>query len=402
MPTPAHAFYGNSNVGDAGNTNETVAGVSWLADDWVFVLGSVSNNDAANQLATPTVTGLSGTGLTFSLVTSVNNSATVDGAQLFLWSAKAAGNGSGTIQSVSTAPAGQRCCIAVYGYRNCRGIGTPVTLDSSAAKTVSLGRTLQGSHVIAMLVDWLAVGDVVVDATPTGTVHLASAQAALSDFFALRWADQGAPATTSYGVTNHTGTVSFSAIAVEILGNADPTADSLKLLDLAYWKPQRWDFPIGTDLLLDDFFPSAGGAQNIAVGLATSTNNALAVGKRKSKTVGLASSSNTALVCRPRRLRPVGLASSANTALACARRKAKTLGLCSSANTALAVVAPKNIAVGITTSSNTAFAATHVKRRALGLATETDTALPVTAPAASGAGGIGVFTEWWRRRNFFD
>jgi hypothetical protein len=98
---PVVVFYGNSDVTDGSGVNETVAGVSWVAGDRVLVFGAVSSDGAANQLATPTITGLSGTGLTFALDASVNNSATNTDTQVFQWTALATGTGSGTIAAVA-------------------------------------------------------------------------------------------------------------------------------------------------------------------------------------------------------------------------------------------------------------------------------------------------------------
>ncbi len=50
--------------------------------------------------------------------------------------------------------------------------------------------------------------------------------------------------------------VGATLVAFELLDdlNAPPALDLLKLAH--HWKPQRWDFPLGQDLLLDDFLPS--------------------------------------------------------------------------------------------------------------------------------------------------
>jgi hypothetical protein len=217
---PTVVSYGSSTFSDAGNTNEVVAGVSWQTGDIVLALGGVGNNAGANQLATPTVTGGTGTGLTFSLLASVNNNSAFDDAQVYVWSATAAGNGSGSIQSASSAGSSRRNGIGIFVFRGTDGLGTPVALDGSTAKTISLTRGGTNSHVVEILVDFNQVGDVVVDAAPSGAVRFAEAEAGEADFFVLSWSDQGSTGTTAYGLTNHTGSVDMSGIAIEVLGTA--------------------------------------------------------------------------------------------------------------------------------------------------------------------------------------
>jgi hypothetical protein len=217
---PTVVSYGNSTFSDVGNTTNTVAGVSWQAADIVVVFGGVANNTSANTLATPTITGGTGTGLTFTLSTSVNNDAANNDTQVYLWSATAAGTGSGTISSTTTDSSGGRNGIAAFVFRGSDGLGTPVVLDGSASKTITVVRGFANSHVVEMLADWNQVGDVAVDATPTGTVRFAEAESGQADFFVLSWGDQGGTGSTAYGMTNHTGTVDLSGIAIEVRGTA--------------------------------------------------------------------------------------------------------------------------------------------------------------------------------------
>jgi len=225
MAEPTFVEYDESTYSDIGPTDELASASTWQTGDIVLVFGGHSTNDAANQLGTPTVTSGSGTGLTFSLLASVNNAAGSNDTQVFLWTATAAGNGSGAIQSVTSATAnGLRSGISVLIYRGSDGLGTPVTLDGSTAKTISVTRAQANSHVALMLADWAQVGDVTVTATPSGTVRHASAEAGQADFFVVTFGDQGATGTTSYGITDHTGTVDMSGIAVEIKGTAGGSA----------------------------------------------------------------------------------------------------------------------------------------------------------------------------------
>jgi hypothetical protein len=374
---PVVVFYGNSDVTDGSGVNETVAGVSWVAGDRVLVFGAVSSDGAANQLATPTITGLSGTGLTFALDASVNNSATNTDTQVFQWTALATGTGSGTVQSVNTAGGSLRAVITVTVYRGCSGFGTPVALDASAAKVISIPRVRPNSAVAVMMADFNAVNDTVVDATPTGTVRFAAFETGQATFFYVTFDDQGVPATTNYGITNHTGTVDMSGLGVEAFGTATPEVNGFSIAMLADWKPSRWDYPLNSDLLLDDFIRAAGGGTSINVGLTTSTNTAFAVGKRKSKAVGLTTQSNSSLAVTRRKSKAVGLSTQSSSALSVGRRKSKLLGLASSANTALAVIAPHFVSVGLAVSASTALAVGRLKRKTLGLAASAASAFAV-------------------------
>jgi len=220
MAEPTFVEYDQSTFNDDPATDELSSSATWQTGDIVLVFGGCANNGAANQLGTPTVSGGSGTGLTFSLLSSINNAAANDDTQLFLWSATAAGNGSGQIASVTTGTGIGACGLSVVIYRGTDGLGTPVTLDGSTAKTINVTTTQANSHVALMMADWNAVGDVTVTATPSGTVRLAIAVAGQADFFTVTTADLGAIGTYACGIASHTGTVDMSGIAVEVKGTA--------------------------------------------------------------------------------------------------------------------------------------------------------------------------------------
>lgn len=218
MTQPTKVSFGASTFSDTGNTTEQIA-AAWQTGDRILVFGGVSDGTAADQLATPTISGLTGTGLTFTLNTAVNNPGSGD-AQVYLWTAVAAGNGSGSIDSASTSGSGLRNGIGVYVMRASSGLGTAVVLDGSTALTINLTRTGNNSHVLMMLVDFAQANDVVVTATPTGTVDFAEAEAGQADFFCVSFGDQGAAGgPTAYGIANHTGTVDMSGIVIEVFGS---------------------------------------------------------------------------------------------------------------------------------------------------------------------------------------
>lgn len=216
MAEPTFVEYDESTFSDSGATDETSGSIAWQTGDIVLVFGGVSNNEANGTLATPTATGL-----TFGLLSSINTGNDNNDARVYLWSATAGGDGSSTVGSVTgSLGSGLKSGIAVMVYRGSDGLGTPVTLDGSTAKTISVTTTQANSHVALMMVDWANVGDVTVTATPSGTVRHASSQSGQADFFVVTTADLGAIGTYACGIASHTGTVDMSGIAVEVKGTA--------------------------------------------------------------------------------------------------------------------------------------------------------------------------------------
>lgn len=163
-------------------------------------------------MATPTVTGLTFTPLATALAGSNN-------AWVGIWGATAASGGSGSI--TATHAGGIITGCLVHQFRGSDGFGTPASITGTTGKTINVTRGGANSHVATFFVDWNAVNDVAVDATPTGTVRLASFQTGQASFFSTSHGDQGAAGgPTAYGITNHTDTVDMSGFAVEVLGTA--------------------------------------------------------------------------------------------------------------------------------------------------------------------------------------
>lgn len=217
MAEPTFVTYAESTFSDDGNIDETSGSFSWQAGDLVIVGGGISNNVTGNTLGTPTWSDATA----FSLITSVNVNNDNNDTVLYAWKAVATSSGTGTVASVTATSASTlRSGIWVVVWRNHNNTGATNTIDGSSAKTISLTRTGTNSHVVVFMADWNQVGDVTVTATPTGTVRHASAQSGQADFFCCTYGDQGSTGTTSYGITNHTGTVDMTGIVLEILGIA--------------------------------------------------------------------------------------------------------------------------------------------------------------------------------------
>lgn len=187
---------------------KSTASVSWSSGDLVVVVCLME--DSGRTMELPTATGL-----TFSEVAAIG---TANNCRAYAWSASAGSGGSSTVSAAVTGNFGPAAGITVYVIRGSAGIGATATLDGSSAKTVSLTRSYANSGVIVAIGDWNAVNDTSVTATPSGTVDVATFTTGSYTAFATHYGDQGAAGTTSYGITDHTGTVDMSGVCVEVRG----------------------------------------------------------------------------------------------------------------------------------------------------------------------------------------
>jgi len=207
---PTLSDYQTSNWADASNAAEATTSVTWTTGDLVVVVGMTETNSTV--LDGPTVSGLS-----FSLVTTTNMANTT---KIYLWQATAASSGSGVISSTASDGSTSQRGLAAFVYSGSSGLGNNNSIVGSSAKTVSLTRSQNNSSVITTMGDWNAVNDTSVTPTPSGgTLRHADFVSGRATAFLLDWGDQGAAGTTSYGITDHTGTVLMNAIAVEVKGN---------------------------------------------------------------------------------------------------------------------------------------------------------------------------------------
>lgn len=205
---PTVSDYQASNWTDTGTT-ETTGTFTWSAGAFVVAVGSAESGSAA--LSTPTATGLS-----FSLASSIN---TGDGSDTvsYVWTASPGSSGSGAVTSGAGSAVGAG--ISVFAFTGSNGLGATATLDNSAAKVISLTRAHNNSAVVNVMGDWNAVNDTTVNTSPAGgVVRQASNAPSRATFFVNSWGDQGSSGNTSYGITDHTGTVDMSGIVVEVRG----------------------------------------------------------------------------------------------------------------------------------------------------------------------------------------
>lgn len=127
-----------------------------------------------------------------------------------------------------------------------------------------------------------------------------------------------------------------------------------------------------------------------AVGLASETDSATVVGRRKVRAIALATETDTAFTVAHRKLVTVGLATETDTATVVNRLKRRGVGLATETDTAFAIGHYKRVLLGIASEVDTAMVIARVKLRALGLATETDSALQLTSFKVK---QIGIATE---------
>lgn len=230
MAQPTLVAYSQSTWTDntAQSTSETTAAsFTWQTGDVFHVFGAIEDFNFAFT-GVPTTGGAN---LTFSAITTLG--VVFSDCRVQYWRGTATGAGSGTFSLTYTASGVNRAGgIAVFQYRGTDGQGTPVTATGSSAKTLSVTRGQANSHVLFCGGDWNAVGDATVDPTPStnATERIHAPVSGRADFFVNSWGDQGATGTTSYGITNHTGTVKMTMLAIEIFGTSSGgytlTADS--------------------------------------------------------------------------------------------------------------------------------------------------------------------------------
>lgn len=211
---------------------EATASMTWQAGDVFVVVGGTQ--DGTGGLQNPTATGL-----TFSApLTSVNEGDTTDTVN-YVWVTTAAGAGSSAISaSPSDAESKFMRGITAYQYRGSNGATNTNTLDASAAKVISLVRANDNSAVVTILGDKNFVNDVAVTPDPAsgGTVDVATRVNLRATFFVAHWTDQGVAGTTSYGITDHTGTVDMSGVAVEVKGSTSAETGGISSVkSVAFW-----------------------------------------------------------------------------------------------------------------------------------------------------------------------
>lgn len=402
MAQPTLVDSGSSDYSDVITGGEATKSFTWVTGDVFHILGHTEDNGVT--LNTPSTAGAN---LTFSLISSTN---TTNTTKAYYWRGTATGSGNGTITATSNGTTNARGLTA-FQYRSTSGQGTPQILDGSALKTISVTRTQANSHIIETLGDWNEVGDVTTDPTPAGGNQLIElAVSGRIDFFVTQWGDQGATGTTSYGLTNHTGTVNLSGIAVEIkgisggqtvaIGQATETDSAFSVVKK---KVKVTGLTTETDSVLtakvvktklvglnaetDSAF-SVIHTKSKLLGLNTEADSVLALTKKKTRSIGQASESDITFSVTKGHTLTTGLATETDSSLAVSKLKRKLLGQPSETDSALALQFGHVIVVNQATETDSVFSLTHSKRKAIGQAQEFDLALPLQSPTPPGAAGF--------------
>lgn len=216
---PTLSNFASSNWADSINGNEVTGTLTWSAGDFIVVVGVTENG--STLINTPTATGLS-----FSLITHLNNN---DGGNVgvYLWTATAASSGSSAITATNGDANVKARGIDAFAYSGSAGLGNTGSMIGDTPKVIPLTRANANSAVISVMGDWNAVNDTSVTSSPAGgtvdtAVNAVNGVEVLTSFV-VDWGDQGAAGSDSYGITNHTGTVRMSGLAIEIKGAAATT-----------------------------------------------------------------------------------------------------------------------------------------------------------------------------------
>lgn len=219
MTAPTLVSTSGSNWGDASAT-DTTGSLSWIASDKVIVVAMTADN--TNTLNVPTVTGLTGTGLTFTQLLATN---TVNSCKGYIWTADAAGTGSGTIQATSSSGGTPSNGIQAAVWRGHGGLGASTSTATGSATTIALSGTGSDSGIMWAAGDWSATNDVIVSPSPAGgTQRQAVFVTGQATFFAFDWV--GVAGNQSFGITGFAGNP-ITKVVVEILGVAGSSPNPL-------------------------------------------------------------------------------------------------------------------------------------------------------------------------------
>lgn len=215
----------------ATTTPKSTGSITWLTDDLIVVYGGVG--DEASQLDLPTITG----GPTLSQIAFTNNGSG-SFCDCWVWTGVATSGGTATVdgnKSAGPSAWGMGVCV----WRGATGIGD-ITIDTSTTQTVSMDRSGTDSGIMFGGFDWSATASAPTW-TPSGQTAIEEATHGSSySVYVGHWSSQGAPGTTSYGISN-ASVGSFAKIGVEILGASGPpvegphNSNALHLMGPAYY-----------------------------------------------------------------------------------------------------------------------------------------------------------------------
>lgn len=200
--------------------------ISWQAGDLLAVVAGDEYARATTNFSTlPTLTDNSSQTVTFTQRQNIGtNGASCNAA---LWTARPVNNGTSRTLTVANVAAGDNWGWRCFVYTNAdydNSAGNDNVVMSGGAVSLSLTRNTDNCSIVEGLFDYSASADVTVTTNPAGgtqddAISVGTSYAA----FVFDWGDQGVAGTTSYGLTNGTGTGRHAIVVCSIKSMAPPT-----------------------------------------------------------------------------------------------------------------------------------------------------------------------------------
>jgi hypothetical protein len=289
--------------------------VSWAAATWSsntspktlnvsVTAGDIMVVNAASE-GPPTILGVSGGGLVYTLQQSYVGTASTPNA--YLWTATASTTTTVTV-SIANTGSTQQWGFEVYVFRNAAVGASNKSQATGTTASASLTTTAANSAIVLMMADWNAVAiagrtwATINSITPTSGNTLEKVATATGNYtiFSAYWNDAGAAGAKTPGIT--AASMKPSLVTIEIKGTSSTTTVNL--------------------------------------GTASETDTANPLTRRKSRTTGFASEVDAAQPITRRKSRTLSVAAEVDTANPVARRKSRTLGTAAEVDSAFPLVIP--------------------------------------------------------------
>lgn len=216
MASPTYAFEAASSATD-NSANNNLTAVDWTAGDAVYVL--IMTDDQGH-----TITACTNANLTF---TQLTNSPTTGANSCKGYCYKAVAGTTQTNQTITVTMSASGGCLAAAYVVSGNPTNSNLQVTTSTAKTASVVRSGTDSLVMQMFGDWGAgvLSSPAPNPTTNGTLRASGTSPGNATFGVMDWTLQGAPGTSSYGITGSAGTGNMTKIAVEVQGTASSTVD---------------------------------------------------------------------------------------------------------------------------------------------------------------------------------
>lgn len=278
------------------------------------------------------------------------------------------------------------------------GLGYDVGFVTPATSFVNLSITSDPRVSGNAVLPGYANTDYRIDLPSTGDYEIAAAFGTLSGsvrgVYARLYDNSTQFGATIGPDTTVSGGVFYDASGVERLSEADWVANNVRVSRTFSSTVfiTRTVSSAGTKLLAHiGVYPVGGGDLTVITGLATETNSAFAVTRRKIRSIALSTETDTAFSVSGGAA-PVtvvtGLATESDSAFSIARTKIRSVSLSLEVDSAFNVTRRKVRSVALTAETDTALAVTRIKRRLMDLAQETDTAISLESGSITVVTGL--------------